>query len=370
MKHSEFRLRQPRRHRACGRVDPLNEGANALLIGCHRELGKRVAAIRQTNAYNPRMAHPLRIGIIGTGSMGRTHAECWRQTPATLAGFVSRAGASALAEEFGAPPFARLEDMLPHVEVVDICSPTHLHFEQTRVAAAAGKHVVCEKPLARSVADAEAMRDVCASAGVQLLVAHVLRYFPDYSYAHDRVARGEIGALREINTMRAGYLPSKANDNWFVNATISGGPMLDLMIHDFDFAQWVGGAVEQVSAKASGAIDDHAFVTLTHVNGAVSHIEGGWHLPPGQFRTRLEVLGSAGAIRADNEQRASGNDLAADVPRVSAAGANPYLLQAQEFYAALTGGPAPRVSAQDAIDALRIALAAIESAHTGKPVLL
>lgn len=309
------------------------------------------------------MTPPLRIGIIGTGSMGRTHAECWRQTPATLAGFVSRSGASPLADEFGVPAFARLEDLLPHVDVVDICSPTHLHLEQTRAAAAAGRHVVCEKPLARSVADAEAMRDACAAAGVQLLVAHVLRYFPDYSDAHDRAAGGEIGALREINAMRAGYLPSKASDNWFTDMAISGGPMLDLMIHDFDFARWMGGAVLEVSARASGTIDDHAFVTLKHAGGVVSNIEGGWHLPPGHFRTRLEVIGSTGAIRADYEQRASG-----DVPRVADSRANPYLLQAREFYVALTGGPAPRVGAQDGIEALRIALAAIESAHTGKPV--
>ncbi len=316
------------------------------------------------------MSLPLRIGIIGTGSMGRTHAECWRQTPATLAGFVSRSGASPLAGEFGAPAFARLDDMLPQVDVVDICSPTHLHLEQARAAAAAGKHVVCEKPLARSVADAEAMRDVCAAAGVQLLVAHVLRFFPDYSDAHDRVSRGEIGALRAITTMRAGYLPSKANDNWFTDMAISGGPMLDLMIHDFDFAHWLGGAVVEVSARASGTIDDHAFVALKHANGVVSNIEGGWHLPPGQFRTRLEVLGSSGEIRADNDYSEPAAADSPDVPRVRAAGVNPYALQAQEFYAALTGGPAPRVSAQDGIEALRIALAAIESARAGRPVVL
>lgn len=312
----------------------------------------------------------MRIGIIGTGSMGRTHAASWRQTPATLAGFVSRAGQSALADDYGAPVFTRLEDMLPDVDVVDICTPTHLHLEQTRIAAAAGKHVVCEKPIARSVADAQAMLAACNAAGVQLLIAHVLRYFPDYAHAHDQLVSGALGVVREVSTLRAGYAPSKPSDNWFADMTLSGGPMLDLMIHDFDFARWIAGDVTRVSARANGTLDDHAFVTLDHRNGALSQIEGGWHLPPGVFKTRLDVTGTAGAVSASSDNSAPKDSETPDVPRVRAAGADPYALQAQDFYAALSQGVMPRVSAQDGIEALRIALAAIESARSGAPVVL
>jgi predicted dehydrogenase len=254
--------------------------------------------------------------------------------------------------------------------VVDICTPTHLHPEQTRLAAAAGKHVVCEKPIARNVSDAQAMLAACDAAGVTLLIAHVLRYFPDYAHAHDQVARGVLGAVREINTLRAGYAPSKPIDNWFADLAVSGGPILDLMIHDFDFARWIGGDVTRVSARARGTLDDHAFVTLEHRSGAVSHIEGGWHLPPGSFQTRLEVIGTTGTLHASSDNGAAKDSEAPDVPRVRAAGADPYALQAQDFYATLTHGVKPRVSARDGIEALRIALAAIESARRGNPVVL
>jgi myo-inositol 2-dehydrogenase/D-chiro-inositol 1-dehydrogenase len=303
----------------------------------------------------------MNIGIIGTGSMGRTHAASFARTHARIAGFITRSGRSALADEFGAPAFAHLEDMLPHVDVVDICTPTTQHLAQARAAAAAGKHVICEKPLARTVADAEAIVAACEAAGVRLLVAHVLRYFPDYAHARAEVARGALGEVCELHLLRAGHLPTKAHENWFTDLDASGGPLFDLLIHDYDFARWVAGEVVDVQARSSGGANAHAFVTLRHASGAVTHIEGGWHLGPGEFRTSLEIVGTLGTLRASSDARPYDDAQ----PQVDpAAVRNPYDLQAQEFYDALAHNAPVRVAPRDGVEAVRIAAAATAAADS------
>ncbi len=105
----------------------------------------------------------MRVGIVGAGSMGRAHAAGWRAAGAQIEGVVSKTGVSAraLAEAHGACAFADLDALLAEVDVVDLCVPSDLHHPMTLRAAAAGKHVVCEKPIALSVADAHEMIAAC-----------------------------------------------------------------------------------------------------------------------------------------------------------------------------------------------------------------
>jgi predicted dehydrogenase len=301
----------------------------------------------------------MRIGIIGTGSMGVTHAEAWAATPARVVGVVSRqfANAQKLAAQCGAQAYASLDGMLLHVDVIDICTPTGLHLEQTLIAAAAGKHVVCEKPIARTPEQAQAMIAACEQHGVKLLVAHVVRYFDDYAEAHERVANGEIGAPQLLRLMRLGSMPT----GWFADAEESGGVLLDLMIHDYDFARWVAGDVASVETVCrdvtlDGVTTQHAFVTLRHASGAVSLVEGSW-ANRGRFRTAFTVVGERGLIEFDTV-----------MPTDSGERHNPYAAQAQAFYDALAHDAPLRVTAADGLQALRIALAAIESARTGEVV--
>src|SRR5439155_21919776 len=138
----------------------------------------------------------MRVAIVGTGVMGRVHAEAWSRTGARITAFVGKPGAggdTTLAGASGARVATELDAVLGEVDVVDVCTPTHLHAEFTLRAAAAGKHVVCEKPLALTVPDGLRMIQACRTAGVRLLVAHVLRFFPEYRLAQELVARGEIG---------------------------------------------------------------------------------------------------------------------------------------------------------------------------------
>ncbi len=143
----------------------------------------------------------------------------------------------------------------------------------------AGKHILCEKPLGRTLAQAQEMTAACEAAGVKLMVAHVVRFFPDYAQARRRVMAGEIGRPAVIRLSRESFQPKKAADNWFVDDAKSGGMVLDLMIHDLDYARWVAGPVTQVFAKSTGT---HALAILTHAAGpsATSPAPGPIRPPP------------------------------------------------------------------------------------------
>jgi predicted dehydrogenase len=112
----------------------------------------------------------------------------------------------------------------------------------------AGKHIICEKPLARTLDQGAAILDVVARAGVKLAVGHVVRYFPDYALAHDLVVRGEIGAPGVARATRGAGFPTVPGD-WFSDVARSGGVALDLMIHDFDWLRWTFGLLERLYAR-------------------------------------------------------------------------------------------------------------------------
>lgn len=325
----------------------------------------------------------MKIGIIGAGAMGSTHAAGWINTPATIAGFVAEVPplARGLAEQYHAPVYPSLEAMLPHVDVVDICSPTHLHHTHILQAAAAGKHILCEKPLARTLEQAQEAVAAVNRAGVKLMVAHVVRFFPEYAAAKAAVTNGDIGQPAVLRLTRGTFRPKKAADNWFVDFEKSGGMMLDLMIHDFDYARWIAGPVKTVFAKNittanPDASIDYGLVILTHHSGAISHVEGSWAYPPPLFRTRLEIAGSDGWLEYDSGQTAPiGLHLrqaTATAPDVPLPGSplleSPYTTQIKAFYQAVAANTPVPVTAADGLASLQIALAAIQSAQTGRPV--
>ena len=331
----------------------------------------------------------MRVGIIGAGSMGATHAEAWAETPASIVGFVAgtEAGAEGLAAQYGARAYPSLEAILADVDAVDICTPTHLHYEMALAAAEAGKQIVCEKPLARTLEQGQAMVAACRRAGVRLLVAHVVRFFPEYALARSLVADGRIGRPAVLRLARGSYRPKKPLGNWFLDVEKSGGLLLDLMIHDFDYARWVAGEVESVYARsiATGAAPrpdapvDYGIAILRHTSGALTHVAGAWAYPPPVFRTRLEIAGDGGLIEFDSADTApiqlllrtgeEGGSPDVGLP-ASPLSESPYTTQIKEFYAALAHDQPARVTAEDGLAALQIALAAGESARTGRAVRL
>jgi predicted dehydrogenase len=327
----------------------------------------------------------FRVGIVGCGVMGGVHAQSWARTPATVSGVyaIDTDQADALAQLHNVTAHASLDALIATVDVVDVCTPTDTHHDIVLRAAAAGKHVVCEKPLALTLEQGRAMLAACERAGVMLLVGHVVRFFPEYALAKSVVDEGKIGDVGVIRLKRSGFQPRRPN-NWFLDYARSGGLLLDLMIHDFDYARWVGGDVVSVFAKTvrsqdPGAKGDYGQAILRHESGAISHVEGAWAYPPPMFQTALEIAGDGGLIEhpaassipievylntADN----------ADLPDIAIPTSplldNPYVVEIAHFYDVLTGEDAPRITAADALAALQIGLAAIESAQANRAVTL
>ncbi|MFC1878539.1 Gfo/Idh/MocA family protein [Chloroflexota bacterium] len=328
----------------------------------------------------------MKVGIAGAGFMGTTHAEGWAQTGAQISGVVAETPreAEALAKRFEADVYPDYQTMLTDVDVVDICTPTHLHFDMVMQAAEHGKNIICEKPLARTVQQARQMVDACLTAGVKLMVAHVVRFFPEYALAQSAVSDGQIGHPGVVRLSRGSYRPKKPVGNWFLDEDKSGGLLMDLMIHDYDYARWIAGDVKSVFAKRvtkdhPDAPVDYGLAILKHTNGALSHIMGAWAYPPPTFRTHIEIAGDAGLIEFDSEttaplQNLILRDAQSDAPDVglpaSPVEESPYTTQIKEFYAHLKLGRPVRVTAEDGLAAVQIAQAAIQSADTGKAVYL
>jgi myo-inositol 2-dehydrogenase/D-chiro-inositol 1-dehydrogenase len=328
----------------------------------------------------------MRIGLIGAGTMANAHTPGWKllsEIGAELVGVVAHDAATteAFANQNGIKAYTSIDELLADVDIVDICVPTDLHKEMTLRAAAAGKHIICEKPIALTVADGEAMIRACEEAGVRLFIAHVVRYVEQYRAAKDTIEAGSIGKPGVIRLTRAGYQPRKETDNWFVDETRSGGMMLDLMIHDYDYVRWLVGDATRVYARSvrgnrPDAPGDYALATLRFENGAIAHIEGGWAYPPGFFRTSLDIAGTDGLIEwaSDNVQAmfthlANPPEVTAAAVAVPSMGAadSPFTTELRDFYEAIEQGRDALVTPQDGLAALKIALAAIQSAKTGQP---
>jgi predicted dehydrogenase len=254
-------------------------------------------------------------------------------------------------------------------------------------AAKARVAIICEKPIARHLRDAEEMAAACEATNTPLFVAHVVRFFPAYARAKRTIDEGTIGIPGVIRTTRAGSYPkpgSAFSAAFYADFARSGGVALDLAIHDIDYHRWVAGEVERVFARGlpySGTPNaDHAYILLRFRSGAIGHIDASWVLPPGLFRTRLEIAGDLGLIEWDSSQPAPLSLALADpdhpgLVRQSNASPladmdEPYYTQLAHVLTCLEQKKPFLISPHDAVMALKVALAALESMRTGQPVEL
>ena len=315
----------------------------------------------------------MRVAIVGAGRMGEAHAAAWNAlAPETeVVAVVGRREPAGLTAAPGARGTTDLEGVLadPDVGIVSICTPTDTHLDLTARALAAGKHVLLEKPLARTVADGERLVELGRSARPMLMVAHVVRFFPGYAAVRKLVEAGRIGAVREVRADR--LAPADGRPAWLDDEKRSGGFLLDLAVHDFDQLLLLLGPARRVEARH--ATDGTAEVTVQHVDGGIGRVRAGWDLPPSfPFTTHLEVTGERGTARyaADAHGR---SELAVDAPTGSARepvdpGA-PYTAQARAFLECIrTGTPPVHGDAAASLAAVRLALAARSALATGRPV--
>ena len=261
-------------------------------------------------------------GFVGGGFMAEVHSRSARAAGAQLRGASSssadrsRAAAERLGLERG---YERLDDLLQDdsVDVVHVCTPNATHAPIALRAIEAGKHVVCEKPLATSVADAEQLVLAAASAGVTATVPFVYRFHPMVREARARVARGEIGPLLSISgSYLQDWLLDSGDDDWRVDAS-TGGPsraFADIGSHLVDLIEFVtGDRISRLAAtkrtvfaeRASNrdiATEDAVAVVAETRGGALGTLLVSQVAPGRKNRLLIEISGSAESIQFDQEQ--------------------------------------------------------------------
>ncbi|KKI89034.1 hypothetical protein WQ54_27785 [Bacillus sp. SA1-12] len=325
----------------------------------------------------------LKVAVIGIGKMGQRHLEKWSQIGGCkIVGIVGRNPdkVTDLGLTYNAQPFTSLEDLVNAVEVdvVDICLPTHLHFEFIKQAAEAKKQIICEKPLALNAVEAKAIIEICEKQNVQLFVGQTLRFSSEYAQAHQQVKRGAIGKPGVIRLSRGTAYPN-GSDSWYTDANKSGGILLDLGIHDFDWLIWTFGDVKKVFAKHikkqvnSGRVLDYALVTLRMKDGAIAHVELSW--AKNALEASFELAGDKGMIISNQDRSPIKVTLKDEFNETGALvnnpiGESPILQQLRHFKECITDGKTPLVTPEDALKAIEVAEAAIRSASTGQPVNL
>jgi UDP-N-acetylglucosamine 3-dehydrogenase len=323
----------------------------------------------------------MRIGVVGAGFIGAVHLSAYANIPEAEVVGVADARpetAAAGAAVVGARPYASYEDLVAaeDVELVDICLPTAYHRDLALEAARDGRHVIVEKPLARNLEDAGAILEAFQGDGGRLFVGHVVRFFPEYVRIKQMIEAGDLGTVGVARTSRRSPFLMGWND-WYADWRLSGGVLLDLVIHDFDFLRWALGEVERVYARGVLGREynrlDYALVTLRFAGGAIAHVEGQWGYP-GPFNYSIEVAGSRAMVTADSNEPGPVRLLDGAVdpgesPDV-AVGKSPYQTELEHFIRCAATGEESVVDARDAYEALRIGLAATESAATGRPVTL
>ncbi len=327
-----------------------------------------------------------RIGVIGTGAIARVHLDAWTRIPVDLVGYydIDQAAAENAASLYGGIAYERLEDLLAAVDMVDICTPGTAHKEPVLAAAAAGKAVICEKPLARTLADAQEIVDGCEAAGVPLYVAHVVRFFPEFALAKAQLDSGAIGEPAVIRTTRAGSFPRPGGEfssDYYADFNSSGGVIHDVAIHDIDFHRWCFGEVVRVFTRGTTFSEeprnDHALIVLRFENGAIGHIQASWAHPAGLFRTRLEIAGTQGLVEWDSlespslvshKRNPADRGLKREERNPISPDEHPYYAELAHFVDCFERDVPARVTAHDALMAVKVSLAAIESMRTGLPV--
>jgi predicted dehydrogenase len=266
------------------------------------------------------MSDGIRSGIIGTGFMGQVHARAIRAAGGTVTAVFSRSpdAAASAAARFGAERgVTSLKELLADdVDLVHVCTPNAAHYDQAAAALAAGKHVVCEKPLASNVSEAQALVDQALVAGVVTAVPFAYRFYAAVREARERIRRGDAGQLRLLHgSYLQDWLSRPGDTNWRVDVSAGGRSRAfgDIGVHWCDLAEFVSGhRITRLSAKllalprgAEAVVpdtEDAATVLFETDHGAIGSIVISQVSPGRKNRLWLSVDGADASYQFDQEQ--------------------------------------------------------------------
>jgi predicted dehydrogenase len=344
------------------------------------------------------MTKAIKWGVIGSGGIARrrTIPEGIVASPEADLGTIYDVDAALNAEvakQFHAVAVSSLDELWrSDVDAVYIASPANCHRAQVLAAAAAGKHVLCEKPLGMSVDEALEMQAACAAANVRLGVGLMMRFHAYHQAALRMVSEGRLGKLTLGRAQLSCWYPPIAGA-WRQDPALGGGgSLIDMGGHCIDLLEMFFGRVGSVSCRTASLVHDYAsedsaVVLLTFSSGALGMVDAFFCTPDAASRNRLEIYGSRGGILAegtigqapdgtmtahleeDDKQYAAGQ--ARDETGgliVSPAPVNTYRAEIEEFCHAIRTGREPSNSGASGIHSTRVIAACYQSARTGKCV--
>ena len=242
----------------------------------------------------------LRAGLIGCGNISKAHTGGYAQIAEEKGGVVLEAVCDIRPEQLecfddSVRKYTSVEEMLEKeqgkLDYVDICVPTYLHSQIAIQAMEAGFNVLSEKPMARTVEQAEAMVEASKRTGKMLMIGHCCRFYSVPDLIRETIASGELGKVRSAEFYREGGSKNPMGwNNWFRDGELSGGAMLDLHIHDVDVIREFFGMPKAVSAVASSVITKNGYdamsVNYTYEDGKFVHALCDWTIANDKFNTR------------------------------------------------------------------------------------
>jgi predicted dehydrogenase len=341
-------------------------------------------------------SRPVNVAVVGLGFMGVTHLRAYLANPAARLVAVCdsvRAPADGVLQAVGGniqtgsndihlgtavKVFRNIEEVLavPDVDLVDICTPTPLHPSQAIAALRAGKHVLCEKPLARTSAAAREILSVARSSPGFLMPAMCMRFWPGWSWLKQVVDEKTYGAILAARFRRVSEMPAWSKQGTYSGAADLGGALFDLHIHDSDFVNFLFGrpaAVFSSGIISPGGAINHVVTLYLYPGGPAVYAEGSWLLAKG-FNMSFTLLCERATLDFDLSR-------GADALQVCERGQAPRAIHHDEAdgYGAeirymlecvASGRPPAIVTAADGVTALEICEAEEKSVRAGAVVTL
>ena len=342
----------------------------------------------------------VRWGVIGSGGIARRRTVPEGIVPAVNAELATvfdpdREANQTVARQYEARAAESVEELLAgDVDAVYVASPPAAHRAQVAACARAGKGVLCEKPLALTVADAEAMVAECAGAAVPLGVGFMMRFVAQHQAALRMIREGQLGRPVFARAQLSCWYPPLLGA-WRQDPRQSGGgALMDLGGHCLDLLEMFLGEAVAVTCMTTRAVHDYpvedgAVVSLQFPGGVLGVVDVSFSVPDASSRNRLEIYGTAGSILAEGTiGQAAAGEMRAHLgaegrgydavqarsggggPCIAPPAVNPYRAQIEEFSQALLEGRAPLNDAALGLQSQRLIAACYESAATGRLIRL
>ena len=337
------------------------------------------------------MADKVNFGVIGAGGIAyrKTIPGMLKAKNCRLVAVMDPVGVEKIAADFKVKPYKTEAELLadPDVQAVYIASPANMHAKQIKMAARAGKHILCEKPLTLKIKDAEASLKVCRENKVFLQEGYMMKFHGAHQRIKELLDEGRLGKIVYMRAQLSCWYP-KIEGAWRQDPRSGGGgALMDMATHLYDLLEYFAGEIKHIAAVTGRLVqdyrsDDASTTLLEFKSGAQASVDCFFCIPDEASRTRLEIYGSQGAILtegtigqstsgkaegifdlgAGSYDAAQNKDVARKFAKLPFPNINPYTAECSYFADCILADRPPKInSGQNALQILKLAHAAYES---------